>query len=76
MNAYRIYVVIFNLLIGPLVFYNLQKTKFLQLVTTIMRWLAFITMISLAVIKITDNSSKAVVVKPTVFNIKGKLKNF
>ncbi len=72
MNAYRIFVVIFNLFIGPLVFFNLQKTKLLQLATTIMRWLAFITMISLAIIKITDNSSKSVVITPKLFDVKGK----
>lgn len=75
MNAYRIYVVVFNLLIGPLVFYNLQKTKFLQLATTLMRWLAFITMIALAIKKMHENSSESHVIKPAIFNIKG-LPNF
>lgn len=55
MNVYRIYVLAFNLTIGILVFYNVQKTKLLQLATTIMRWLAFITMIALAIKKIAQN---------------------
>lgn len=72
-NAYRIYVVVFNSTIGVLVFYNIQKTKLLQLLTTLMRWVAFITMISLAVKKIHDNHTSVPEIKPeiNVFNIKG-----
>ncbi|RNA19958.1 transmembrane protein -like [Brachionus plicatilis] len=64
MNAYRLYVLLFNFTIGILVFYNVEKTKLLQLLTTIMRWAAFITMIALAAIKINDNSKKSI--KPNV----------
>jgi len=71
MNTYRIFVACFNLLIGPLVFYNLSKTKFLQLATTIMRWVAFITMIALAFIKINDNTAKSIPMSPSLINIKG-----
>ena len=69
------YVVLFNLTIGPLVFYNLQKTKLLQLATTLMRWIAFITMITLAINKIVDNNNQSVQVVPVLFDIKG-LDNF
>jgi len=65
------YVVLFNLTIGPLVFYNLQKTKLLQLATTLMRWIAFITMITLAINKIVDNNNQSVQVVPVLFDIKG-----
>lgn len=73
MNAYRIYVLAFNFTIGILVFYNIQKTKLLQLLTTLMRWVAFITMISLAVNKIHQNSTSdpPVKIETNVFNIKG-----
>ncbi len=53
------------------VFYNLSKTKLLQLATTILRWLAFFLMISLAFIKINDNASKSIKIDPQIFNIKG-----
>ena len=71
MNTYRIFVVVFNLLIGSLVFSNIQKTKLLQLATTVMRWAAFITMITLAFIKINDNTSKAIAMKPNLINVAG-----
>lgn len=70
MNVYRIYVVAFNLTIGILVFYNVQKTKLLQLVTTVMRWLAFITMITLAIIKINDNSKHSANQVPALVDVK------
>ncbi|GFS50801.1 transmembrane protein 104 [Trichonephila clavipes] len=38
-GAYRIFVIAFMLLLGPFVFFNVQKTKYLQIFTTIMRWL-------------------------------------
>lgn len=71
MNTYRICVAVFNLLIGPLVFSNIQKTKFLQLVTGIMRWLAFITMITLAFIKINENIKNETSMNPKLFNVEG-----
>jgi amino acid permease len=39
-----------------MVFYNIQKTKLLQLCTTLMRWIAFITMIVLAIKHIIENN--------------------
>jgi hypothetical protein len=69
MNVYRLYVVAFNLLIGGLVFYNVQKTKLLQLCTTLMRWFAFVTMISLAIRQILNNKPGDIKVK--TFNING-----
>ena len=70
MNSYRIFVVIFNLLLGPLVFYDLQKTIVIQILTIFMRWLAFIVMISLAIKQIADNSRDSVVVSPKAFGIR------
>lgn len=67
MNVYRIYVLIFNLTIGALVFFNLQKTKLLQLLTTIMRWTAFIAMISLAFRRIIQNKNSSQLVEQVNF---------
>ncbi|XP_024872972.1 transmembrane protein 104 homolog isoform X1 [Temnothorax curvispinosus] len=45
LDAYRIFLTMFVLLLGPFVFFNVQKTKYLQLLTSVMRWLAFTIMI-------------------------------
>ncbi|XP_070159670.1 transmembrane protein 104 homolog isoform X5 [Polyergus mexicanus] len=44
-DAYRIFLTTFVLSLGPFVFFNVQKTKYLQLLTSVMRWLAFTVMI-------------------------------
>ncbi|XP_015433897.1 PREDICTED: transmembrane protein 104 homolog isoform X2 [Dufourea novaeangliae] len=44
-DAYRMFLSTFVLLLGPFVFFNIQKTKYLQLLTSVMRWLAFTIMI-------------------------------
>ncbi|KAG9343725.1 hypothetical protein JZ751_013103 [Albula glossodonta] len=51
-DAYRVFLSIFTLLLGPFTFFNAQKTKYLQLLTSVMRWLAFTMMIVLALIRI------------------------
>ncbi|XP_018337345.1 PREDICTED: transmembrane protein 104 homolog isoform X1 [Trachymyrmex septentrionalis] len=45
LDVYRIFLTVFVLLLGPFVFFNVQKTKYLQLLTSVMRWLAFTIMI-------------------------------
>lgn len=52
--AYRIFICIFVLLLGPFAFFNLQKTKFLQILTSGMRWIAFIIMISWSIQKLVS----------------------
>ncbi|XP_016914617.1 transmembrane protein 104 homolog isoform X3 [Apis cerana] len=47
-DAYRIFLSIFIFLLGPFVFFNIQKTKYLQLLTSAMRSLAFTIMIAYA----------------------------
>ncbi|KAG7189433.1 hypothetical protein KM043_017135 [Ampulex compressa] len=49
LDAYRIFLTFFVLCLGPFVFFNIQKTKYLQLLTSAMRWLAFTIMILYAV---------------------------
>ncbi|CAH2106593.1 unnamed protein product [Euphydryas editha] len=48
-DCYRVALLTFFGAIGPFVFFNVQKTKYLQLFTTGMRWLAFAIMISMAI---------------------------
>ncbi|XP_076073311.1 transmembrane protein 104-like isoform X1 [Mytilus galloprovincialis] len=52
LQAYRIMVAVFIVCLGPFTFFNVQKTKYLQIFTTITRWLAFILMIVLAAIRL------------------------
>ncbi|XP_077019870.1 transmembrane protein 104 isoform X1 [Tamandua tetradactyla] len=47
-DAYRLYLAVFTLLLGPFTFFDVQKTKYLQILTSLMRWVAFATMIVLA----------------------------
>lgn len=46
-NTYRIFLLGFLGLVGPFTFFNVQKTKYLQIFTTLMRWIAFASMIVL-----------------------------
>ncbi|RUS78031.1 hypothetical protein EGW08_014206 [Elysia chlorotica] len=52
MDVYRIFVVAFFVLLGPFTFFNLQKTKYMQLFTSATRWLAFFIMIVLACMRL------------------------
>ncbi len=38
-SAYRIYLALTLVFIGPLAFFNLQRTKYLQMLTTLLRWM-------------------------------------
>uniref|UniRef100_A0A8C4RAG4 Uncharacterized protein n=1 Tax=Eptatretus burgeri TaxID=7764 RepID=A0A8C4RAG4_EPTBU len=39
-QAYRIFLGVFVFLLGPFAFFNVQKTKYLQIVTSALRWIA------------------------------------
>ncbi|GFT36270.1 transmembrane protein 104 [Nephila pilipes] len=67
-DAYRIFVTVFLLLLGPFTFFNVQKTKYLQIFTTIMRWLAFSIMIILASAALIKGEGKG---HPSAANIYG-----
>lgn len=51
-DVYRIYLAAFTLLLGPFTFFDVQKTKYLQILTSLMRWVAFTVMIVLALVRI------------------------
>ncbi|XP_070596069.1 transmembrane protein 104 [Erythrolamprus reginae] len=57
-DAYRIYLAVFILLLGPFTFFNVQKTKYLQIMTSLMRWLAFIIMIIVALLRIAKGQGE------------------
>mgnify|MGYP004591844743 CR=1 FL=1 len=60
---------IFILLLGPFVFFNIQKTKYLQLLTSGMRWLAFTIMIVYALKNLIIHGVQG---NPPAANIMGK----
>nr|XP_029492378.1 transmembrane protein 104-like [Oncorhynchus nerka] len=51
-DAYKVFLSIFTVMLGPFVFFDAQKTKYLQILTSLMRWIAFTMMIILALIRI------------------------
>lgn len=53
---------------GPFVFFNVQKTKYLQIFTSIYRWFAFLTMIILASVALATEKGKG---NPRMSNIDG-----
>ncbi|XP_029456459.1 LOW QUALITY PROTEIN: transmembrane protein 104 [Rhinatrema bivittatum] len=57
-DAYRIYLVAFTILLGPFTFFNVQKTKYLQILTSLMRWVAFSIMIILALVRISKGQGE------------------
>ncbi|XP_065899907.1 transmembrane protein 104-like isoform X2 [Dysidea avara] len=65
-ETYYVFLAVFTLLLCPWTFFNVQKTKILQIVTTITRNLAFIMMIVLALIEIIQGNR----VGPKAFDFK------
>ena len=66
-DAYRVALAGFIVLLGPFTFFNVTKTKYLQLLTTVMRWLAFGVMITLAGLRL----SKGKIFHPPVSDFSG-----
>lgn len=54
MDVYRIILTVFFIIVGPFSYFNLQKTKYLQVATSSMRWCAFLIMISIACVRIFE----------------------
>lgn len=54
LEAYRIFLSTFLAVFGSFAFFNVQKTKYIQFVTTLSRWLAFGIMITLAVVRLLN----------------------
>ncbi|XP_048761288.2 transmembrane protein 104-like isoform X2 [Ostrea edulis] len=57
-SVYRMMVAVFAVTLGPFTFFNIQKTKYLQLFTTVTRWLAFMIMIVLTIIRLTNKQGQ------------------
>lgn len=58
MEMYRICTFSFVGVMGPFVFFNLTKTKYMQILTTITRWLAMGTMITWAIVLLAEGKNQ------------------
>nr|XP_004226232.1 transmembrane protein 104 isoform X3 [Ciona intestinalis] len=68
-NVYQIFLALFTIVLGPFTYFSVQKTKYLQIFTTVLRWLAFLSMITLAIIHIS--TTRGGEGHPPVANISG-----
>ncbi|XP_012276110.1 transmembrane protein 104 homolog isoform X2 [Orussus abietinus] len=68
LDAYRISLTVFVLSLGSFVFFDVQKTKYLQMLTSVMRWLAFNIMIIYATKKLIVDGPQG---KPVPVNVSG-----
>lgn len=66
MDMYRIYVALFGLFVGPFTYFNVQKTKYLQMFTIGIRWIAFTIMLTLACIRLMKYGQQG---HPSVVNL-------
>lgn len=55
LDCYRLSLIGFITVLGPFTFFNVQKTKYIQMCTILFRWLAFSIMISIAVRRLMIN---------------------
>ncbi|GAB0098134.1 Transmembrane protein 104 homolog [Sergentomyia squamirostris] len=57
-GCYRLCVVATGLFLGPFVFFNVQKTKYIQMLTVVFRVCAFTAMILMALIRLMRNGAE------------------
>lgn len=67
-DVYRIYVAMFAFTVCPFAYFNVQKTKYLQLFTSSMRWIAFTIMIALASFRLFKHGQEGF---PEIVNLGG-----
>lgn len=53
---FRIFLAAFVVMAAPFGFFNVTKTKYLQILTSLMRWLAFSAMVTLACIRLGNGN--------------------
>lgn len=58
LDCYRLSLIGFISLLGPFTFFNVQKTKYIQMCTILLRWMAFSIMISIAVSRLLTVGQK------------------
>ncbi|KAK5642650.1 hypothetical protein RI129_008817 [Pyrocoelia pectoralis] len=68
MTVYRIFVTLFVILVGPFSYLNVEKTKYLQILTSSMRWIAFTIMITIAIAEMIQYKPQG---SPPLINFSG-----
>ncbi|KAB0367032.1 hypothetical protein FD755_020356, partial [Muntiacus reevesi] len=66
--GFLLFLAIFTLLLGPFTFFDVQKTKYLQILTSLMRWIAFAIMIVLALVRIAHGRGEG---RPPLADLSG-----
>jgi amino acid permease len=67
--VYRLLIVVVATLLGPFTFFNVQKTKYLQVFTSLLRWLSFTSMIVLSFIAIFDGRRQGEPKKMSLYGV-------
>ncbi|XP_052848769.1 transmembrane protein 104 homolog [Drosophila gunungcola] len=68
LSMYRVFLIGFTLIFGPFVCFNIQKTKYLQMLTAAFRWMAFTLMICISLKLLITRGAKG---HPETFNVYG-----
>lgn len=68
LDCYRASLIGFLMVLGPFAFFNVQKTKYIQMCSIVFRWLAFTVMISIAVRRLLVDG---VAGHPPIANLQG-----
>lgn len=61
-TVYHVVLAVFIGVLGPFAFFDVSKTKLLQLMTSLVRWISFLSMIILAIMRIANGHSVTPVV--------------
>ncbi|XP_075153093.1 transmembrane protein 104 homolog isoform X2 [Haematobia irritans] len=69
LDVYRLFLVGFICIFGPFAAFSVQKTKYLQIITVIFRWCAFIFMISIALKLLITQGAKGHPVSMNIYGI-------
>ncbi|XP_017081325.1 transmembrane protein 104 homolog [Drosophila eugracilis] len=68
LSMYRVFLIGFTLIFGPFAYFNVQKTKYLQMLTAAFRWMAFTLMICISLKLLISRGAKG---HPETFNVYG-----
>ncbi|XP_065356816.1 transmembrane protein 104 homolog isoform X1 [Calliphora vicina] len=69
LEVYRLFLIGFTIIFGPFVAFSVQKTKYLQIITVVFRWCAFIFMISIALKLLITDGAKGHPVSMNVYGV-------
>lgn len=70
-TVYRMCLVGFVSIFGPFALFNVTKTKYIQMITILCRWAAFLIMIGLAITRLVTINDPAELGHPKAFNFAG-----